>query len=179
LIRAGVFTPALATLSEERVAMYRGLGMSAKARLLAVALLLTLSALLLVTACSDSDDNGGSPTQAQGQVLSVTLNEYSITDEEGGPLPAADAGTIDFVATNEGILAHDLIVISTDVPADQLPLDGSAVDVGALDVTASVQAIPSGQTDTLVSELETGDYVLICNVSGHYELGMYTSITVQ
>lgn len=149
-------------------------------RLQAGALFLALSSVLLASACGDNGDaETGAQTSTAGQELGLTLNEYSITDEQGGTVPAVDTGTVAFIATNEGILAHDLIVIRNDLPANQLPLDGSVVDVDAVDVLAGVQAIPAGQMDTLSADLETGQYVLICNVSGHYDLGMYATLTVQ
>ena len=88
-------------------------------------------------------------------------------------------GQVTFIARNTGATAHDLIVLKTDLANDKIPLDGQtgkAKEDGKVD---GLTDIPPGQTRNLRVDLPAGHYVLICNVPGHYQLGMHTDLTVQ
>jgi uncharacterized cupredoxin-like copper-binding protein len=39
--------------------------------------------------------------------------------------------------------------------------------------------IASGSDTTLSVDLQPGHYVIICNITGHYEAGMHTELTVS
>ena len=63
-----------------------------------------------------------------------------------------------------------------------MPVDEgqSIVDVGASgQVSGELLNIGSNQEKTESLNLTAGDYVLICNLPGHYQQGMRTSFTVQ
>lgn len=108
--------------------------------------------------------------------IEVSEKEYSIS-----PSPASvKAGTVTFTATNDGSLAHDMWVIKTDKPAGDLPVKSSTVDTSAagLKVAGKTPTFDPGKTETLKVKLTPGNYVLICNVPGHYQAGMYKEFTV-
>lgn len=42
-----------------------------------------------------------------------------------------------------------------------------------------VEDIPGGETATLNVTLDPGHYVIICNIKGHYRMGMESELTVS
>jgi uncharacterized cupredoxin-like copper-binding protein len=116
-----------------------------------------------------------------GTMVDVELDEFtvSVTPE------SAPAGTITFRVANVGEMAHEFLVIKTDLAPDALPTEenGAYQENGAgTQVIDEISFISSGSDDTLTIDLEAGNYVLICNFSReeiHYELGMHAAFTVE
>ncbi|MEZ4866005.1 MAG: hypothetical protein R3C14_32115 [Caldilineaceae bacterium] len=74
---------------------------------------------------------------------------------------------------------HELVVIKTDLAPDQLPrLENGAADESQLQVIARTTRLLPGESAMLKLKLKKGNYVLICNIGGHYSLGMYTGFRV-
>lgn len=88
------------------------------------------------------------------------------------------AGPTTFDAQNAGAIAHELVVIRTDLAADALPISGGQVDLGQVDVVADSQEFLPGAGGAVAADLTEGSYVLICNVPGHYGLGMRAALAV-
>ena len=89
------------------------------------------------------------------------------------------AGETKIGIRNRGSQPHDLILIRTDLPPDKLPYDASrakAREDGTVGKTAELRA---GASSLMTVNLEPGRYLLICNVAGHYSLGMRTALTVK
>ena len=42
-----------------------------------------------------------------------------------------------------------------------------------------IPSIPAGKSAAVTIDLTAGKYVFICNVAGHYQLGMHTGFTVD
>lgn len=127
-------------------------------------------------------ENGGEPTPVattkEGQVL-VGLTEADwVVSASPDSVPAGD---VTFAVTDEGSILHNLRVIRTDLRPDALPLDdaGLAVDEGQVDVVADSADLGPGESVEVIGTLESGSYVLICNIAGHYGAGMFTAFTVQ
>jgi uncharacterized cupredoxin-like copper-binding protein len=144
--------------------------------------------LILAAACGGGKDGSDQPTATTAAggtpvdgatVAQVTLNDWSITGEGDGPL-SAQAGQVTFEIQNVGAVAHDFVVIATDIDVADLLVDANLVDEGAAGVVIG-RALPinAGNSDVLRLELEAGTYAVICNIAGHYEMGMYTSLTVE
>ena len=53
------------------------------------------------------------------------------------------------------------------------------VDTSNLNVVANTDNIHPGSIQDLTVDLTPGTYVLLCNLPGHYQQGMYASLTVQ
>jgi uncharacterized cupredoxin-like copper-binding protein len=104
------------------------------------------------------------------------LREYSITLDKG----SVPGGEVTFYITNEGTIPHELVIIKTDLAEDALPQAGGVVDedAGGIDVIDEEEEFDPGREEVLQSDLKPGRYVLICNISGHYQLGMHTTLTV-
>ena len=90
-----------------------------------------------------------------------------------------------FALTNSGTAPHELLVFRTDLPGNALPLgaDGNViedsplmvkvVDSGNASQPGTSKSVPASQA------FEPGHYVAVCNLPGHYRLGMWRSITVR
>lgn len=141
-----------------------------------------LSAVLF--ACS-SDDSGSSPTAsataaATSESMADTAVEATLTDFAFTlSADSAPAGLVTFTAKNEGATPHELVVIKSDLAPDALPVTGGLVDESAVDFIGEIEEFPAGESQTAAFELEAGKYVLICNVAGHYQLGMHAAFTVE
>jgi uncharacterized cupredoxin-like copper-binding protein len=87
------------------------------------------------------------------------------------------AGTVRFGVKNEGGMEHSFELIKTDVPFDQLPTaDAKAKEDGLI---KQVKSLGVGKVQMVSADLAAGKYVIICNVAGHYQLGMRAALTVQ
>ena len=94
---------------------------------------------------------------------------------------ALAAGDLTISVENQGSLIHNLRVIRTDLPADELPIgpDGFTVDEENLNVVLSLADLRGGDSVDNDVTLEAGSYVLLCNIPGHYGSGMRIAITVE
>jgi uncharacterized cupredoxin-like copper-binding protein len=143
--------------------------------LVALALLTGVLAAGALASCGDDRD--------RTSFVDVALAEWEITPE----VTSVPAGPVRFTATNAGTLSHELVIIKTDLPPNQLPTreDGS-VDEGRLEVIGRVRAVAPGAFERSTLTLGPGSYALICNIvdaqggesRSYYELGMHTAFTV-
>jgi len=139
-----------------------------------------LTMLALGAACTDTDEpNGG--TGGGGGSAVVTSIDVSLTNDFT-IVPSnetARAGEVSFRSTNNGALPHELIVLQTDLAFDALPTDGPVVDVSQLTVLGETAELNPGERETVTLQLTAGEYLLLCNIPGHYQAGMYTAFTVE
>ncbi len=118
-----------------------------------------LAALLLLAAPAQAHTgHGGVPipfrvvqsTQpAQEQVVDVSLFEWGLTPS----VVEVDAGTVRFVAANDGAVGHAFKITGNGVEAE-------------------TEVFPAGEVRALTVELAPGEYDLWCPVPGHRGLGM-------
>lgn len=134
-------------------------------------LLVACFALMLVAnACTQ----GMEPLPADVNVT-VDLKEYGITLS----VPTIKAGTIKFGIRNNGTMVHDFDLYKTDLPIDKLPVDGGSAKVKMDGLVKQMINIAAQRSTTLSADLAAGRYVIICNVAGHYQLGMRAELQVQ
>ncbi|MGE0057517.1 MAG: hypothetical protein AB7T32_05995 [Dehalococcoidia bacterium] len=136
-------------------------------RLTAIVLSTVVLLGLLTLACEDTSEVSG-PN-------SVRLSEWKV---EAGASELA-AGAVKLQVQNVGTQAHDIFVIRTDLAAEKLPVKSGTVDLNGLEVAGSKKDIERREKVSLDLELKPGAYVLICNISGHYTLGMHTGLVVK
>jgi uncharacterized cupredoxin-like copper-binding protein len=93
---------------------------------------------------------------------------------------SVSGGPVAFDITNQGPSSHELLAFRTDLPEDQLPLgpDGRINEDAIPKVLDTQTDLPAGSERDLSEPLAPGRYVLVCNLPGHYKLGMHTVITV-
>ncbi|MEY4373332.1 MAG: hypothetical protein RL219_2101 [Actinomycetota bacterium] len=96
--------------------------------------------------------------------VEITLREWSIEMSE----PVVKAGNIGFVATNQGTMTHEMLVVRSSDPA-ALPrgADGSIDEnlLAADDVIGEIAEFPMNGTCAHNFNLEPGNYVLFCNIA--------------
>ena len=64
-----------------------------------------------------------------------------------------------------------------DVPPGGIPL--GHVNEDAVTVVDEADDITPSSTTDLTVDLDTGTYIIICNVPDHYQHGMHTTLTVS
>lgn len=110
--------------------------------------------------------------------VSVIANEWGFTPGSS----SVQAGQVALEVVNQGLAAHEVVVLRTDLAADALLVEanGAEVNESALgqQVVGEVEDVGSGQTKSLTLELTPGRYVLICNLPGHYKAGMVSELIV-
>ena len=115
------------------------------------------------------------PPPSGGPAVAVELAEWSVTAAQA----SVDADGVTFNVTNAGAVAHEFVVIRSDLPADGLPAAGGGVDESGLDVVGRIPEFAGGASASMTFDLTPGNYLLICNIPGHYGLGMTTTLTVE
>jgi heme/copper-type cytochrome/quinol oxidase subunit 2 len=121
-----------------------------------------LAAALLAAACGPGGGGqpGGGAPGGPGQgggpagtsTVAVTEKEWAIT------VGAVQAGAVTFSVKNDGAVEHNFVVKETG---------------------ARLDGIQPGQTKELTATLQPGTYTILCDIAGHEEAGMHTTITVK
>ena len=106
--------------------------------------------------------------------VAVHLKDYKVELSVNTVKP----GTVRFGIKNEGNMEHEFELLRTDLPFDQLPTtpDAKAKEDG---LVKQVKGIGVGKVSVVTADLAAGKYVIICNLAGHYQLGMRAALTVQ
>ena len=150
---------------------------------LARGMVTTLSiAVLVVAACSKSAPRStSSPSPSAEESVAVSLQQWSISTAA----TTVPAGRTTFEVTNKGTIPHEFVVLSTDTPAADFPIasfegepdrfneDTAGTNVGE---TGDMNA---GASKAITITLAPGHYALVCNLPGHYGLGMHIDLTVS
>ncbi len=171
------------------------------------ALGVSLVAGLLLVGCSSGNPQGASNTVAMipgyvpgggttatvpigytvsTQPISVTLGE---TDANHMFIDMsqsfAQTGPVTFLVTNSGKKTHEFVVLQTDTMAADFPIvsfegesnriDEDAAGVSNLGETGDMAA---GETKTLTVDMPPGHYAIVCNLQGHYAMGMHQDFWV-
>lgn len=144
---------------------------------------------LLVAACggggSTANPTFGVPSSgpastpgAAGGGITATEADFKIDLSAA----SAPAGPVTFNVKNMGSQVHEFVVIKTDLMADALPKASGGTDVdeeaSGLVVVDEVEDLAAGASQDLAVTLDAGHYVVICNVPGHYQLGMRADFNV-
>jgi uncharacterized cupredoxin-like copper-binding protein len=121
-----------------------------------------------------------SQTSPQGGAVSLEETEFAITGAAGAAIPNVTAGSATFEVKNNGTIAHDLVIIQTETDEASLPTDGTKVnEETAGTIVGRLTNITAGASGSGSFKLAAGNYVLICNVAGHYAQGMHAALVVQ
>jgi uncharacterized cupredoxin-like copper-binding protein len=159
-------------------------------------LMFAMALVFVAAACGSSDDGANSvsapipttapvPTaapaaSASASTVNVELSEFSISLDA----TVGGAGDITFVTTNTGALPHEFVILQSDVASDALTVDTATAKADETAAGGAIGRIPqadlgAGASTSVSFNLTPGNYVLICNVAGHYQSGMTTAFTVQ
>ena len=141
---------------------------------------LLAAAVLAFAACGgddeeeEADPGGGAPVAA---TLGGDAGEYAITvDPE-----SAAAGSITFSIVNEGELEHEFEVFEGTLDPAEVPIEEERANFEGLGIEEvdEVEDLAGGDEAQLTVELPSGTHLLVCNLPGHWEQGMYTEFTVE
>jgi uncharacterized cupredoxin-like copper-binding protein len=115
----------------------------------------------------------------RGTPVNVLLHDFTLRRD----VDVVPAGTVRFRILNQGPTTHELSVIRTDRAPDKLPLqrDGLTIneDAPGMDFLDEAEGLDIGDRRTLALRLAAGNYVLYCNMEGHYLGGMHAAFTVR
>ena len=124
---------------------------------------------LLASACA------GQPATLPADVqVVVDMKEYSVTLS----VATVKAGSVKFGIRNLGSMEHQFDLIKTDLAIDKLPID-SAAKAKEDGLVKQVKSIGGGKVATISADLAPGRYLVICNIAGHYQLGMRAELRVE
>jgi uncharacterized cupredoxin-like copper-binding protein len=140
------------------------------------ALALVLAALALAVPLTVARRHEPTPS---GTPVNVLLDDFKVRRDAA----VVPAGTVSFRILNQGPTTHELIVVRTDRASDKLPLqrDGLTVneDAPGIDLLDEAEGLDIDDRRTLVLDLAAGNYVMYCNLEGHYLGGMHEALTVR
>ena len=144
--------------------------------LLAAVTVLALAACQAPEARPRTGTNGG-----QSPNVVVEVAEWSVRPNPG----AVRAGELAFGIRNLGpTQEHELVVLRSNLPADELLMEAGVSQVdeeasGRVEGYVAAHRLPPNGSTTTTFTLAPGQYVLFCNVPGHYQAGMYGNLTVS
>jgi uncharacterized cupredoxin-like copper-binding protein len=82
------------------------------------------------------------------------------------------AGKVTFIAENTGQMPHELMI-------ERAPIKMTAPNQPNEDAAQGmIDDMTSGQSGRMTVRLTPGNYVLFCNITGHYAAGQHTTFTV-
>ena len=142
-------------------------------------------AAVVAAGCGGGGQQAAKVPTPKGDVQAVTY-DYEIL------MPATlTPGVHTIGLTNKGLMPHELVIFKTDLDDLHLPVkaDGDVnedspvltkvADSGSGPAVDSY-AVPPGHTESFTTDSFTpGHYVAVCNLPGHYKLGMSQNITVK
>lgn len=140
--------------------------------------LLIVGAALLVAVVTVGASLATRSTGPAGDVVAKTTN-YRISMPN-----TLRVGRHTFAYTNKGSVPHELLLYRTDLPGNSLPMraDGNVDEESPLlhsVADSGNETAPSGSQSVPTKEpLTPGHYVAVCNLPGHYRLGMWLDVTV-
>ena len=168
-------------------------------------LLVLLSVAMLpfsALACG-GDDGDGDDIGAKGTIVNVELGESGSTYYVRPAQTTVEAGKVTFAVTNMGELYHEFIVYSNldSVGAGDVPINDEEDEADLVEENivgeaayATPPIVPSdrepGEADhhirgggwgaELTVDLEAGEYILLCNLAGHYtQYKQYSAFTAE
>ncbi len=126
----------------------------------------------------------GIPNRAEAgsrQEVSATLTEWEIQIDKN----IAQPGEVTFRVANNGTKMHELVILKTDLPVDDLEVvNGRVNEKTAGTVIGEIEGFAPGTTGEITLNLSNGKYLLLCNLleanagKGHYQHGMRVTFTV-
>jgi uncharacterized cupredoxin-like copper-binding protein len=130
--------------------------------------------VLALAGAACSSDAEAPPTSAGEAGIATTLTDFKIKAAE----TEAPVGTVTLDLANDGPSDHSFFLVKTDLADDALPVADHLVQVDGLEVVAQIDKFDEGTEQSLTVDLEAGDYVMFCNLTGHYESDMHATFTV-
>lgn len=98
---------------------------------------------------------------------------------------SASAGKMSFLVMNDGTRKHEFVVLAAETPAADFPIvsfegEPNRIDEDAKGVTnvGETGDMEPGQQMMLTIDMAPGHYAVVCNLQGHYAMGMHQDFWV-
>jgi hypothetical protein len=91
------------------------------------------------------------------------------------------AGKASYTISNFGTMPHELLVFKSDLDPSAYPVDaaGDITEDGAgVKLLSDGDNIDPAGSQVRTIDLTPGKYLFVCNIPGHFKLGMFTVVTV-
>ena len=128
-------------------------------------------------------DKGATATPAQGLSMGKPGMDMNMATFSVKALPQRiKAGTVTFKVTNmSSDTIHEMILSPVADPTKPLPYitADNKVDEDKAGDKGEVSELDPGKSGELTVALKPGKYLLICNVAGHFDAGMWTTFEVK
>lgn len=150
---------------------------------------LSIAAMVILAATVAAGCGGGNDEQAEApsptttqtttqppavsHALTIRMTEFAFDPKNA----VAKEGTVTITAPNDGKVVHELVLLKTDEDPAKLPKKGGKVDESTS--VGEIADVEAGSTKKATFKLAPGKYAMVCALPGHYEGGMYGSLTVK
>ena len=123
---------------------------------------------------------------ANAFAAATTVNVMLMGEGSGGMKIGVDkasipGGDVVFNVANHAMTEqHEMILVKLNAADQQIPLamKKHRVEEAQLKTLGEVADLQPSDTGSLKARLKPGTYMLLCNIKGHYEAGMWTKLTV-
>lgn len=138
--------------------------------------MLTAALALAATGCASKDGTAAGGSNGAGTTVHVALADFSLSLDP----TSVPAGPVTLAATNAGPSVHEFEVFSvgTGLDANALPVKDDVAVTDGLTVVDEIEEIVPGSTPELTLDLKPGTYAVLCDLPGHYAMGMHATFTV-
>lgn len=92
------------------------------------------------------------------------------------------AGNVEFIVSNRGKRAHEMVILKIEESIDGLPLNGAQLNIAELGTKiAKIDSseLTNGAIHKLMTKLTPGKYLLVSNISEDYQKGMKALLIVK
>jgi uncharacterized cupredoxin-like copper-binding protein len=136
--------------------------------------------VVALAACGSSTVSNSAPGSSDTPQSSEPIK---LTDFKVDVRPALAAQQTTFRISNDGGQQHELLVFMTHLDPSQFPTETSGdmkEDGAGVTKVSDGDNLDPGKSQTRTVDLtKPGKYVFVCNLPGHFKLGMYTTVTVK
>ncbi len=141
---------------------------------------LILPLLLVLTACGTTSNStptpAGSSAAPGAHVVSLSEWKVSVTS-------SLSAQKLTFQVANAGSQQHELLVFKSDLDPSRYPAESSGAiqeDGPGISKISDGDNLDPGKSQARTVDLtKPGKYLFVCNLPGHFKLGMYAVVEVK
>ncbi|EOV1171820.1 sulfocyanin-like copper-binding protein [Vibrio fluvialis] len=97
-------------------------------------------------------------------------------------VPSVVEGSVSFEVINSSkTMVHEMLVVKVNHFHESLPYQANEARVieDKVQDFGEVSELEPGRSGSLTVNLKPGKYLLLCNIPGHYEMGMFTPFIVE